>query len=246
MYTLGIAFSMLGCNASTNNDNNAPDLSQPPQMDAGIVGQHAKMVDYFSGMPVAGLTVTDGTSSTTTDANGEWLLPSPAAGQLSSPLISGTGYAPLHLPYATAGADDMDRGTIVMATTQNFMTEQQILSFDTTKALVHVAIVKTGACTSVAGGSLTVSSPSGTSLTYFDASGLPLGSQLVDAAPTKPSAIIANVMPGSSLGISLTHPTCTLAPAGSATVAGVTFNGQTPTVAADPGDNTSVLVLVVQ
>jgi hypothetical protein len=242
-YTLGLAVLLVGCNAPANN-NNAPDMTQAAQ-DGGIVGQHGKTVDYFSGMPLAGLTVTDGTATTTTDTNGEWQLPAPA-GQMLAPVISGSGYALLHLPYATAGADDMDRGTIVMATTQDFMTEQSLLSFDTTKAVVHVAIVLTGACTSLAGGSLTLDAPSGGSLTYFDKSGLPIGSQLVDAAPTKPSALLYNITPGATLSLSLTHPTCTLAPAGSVTVTGVDFSGQVLTQAAEPGDITSVIVLVAQ
>jgi hypothetical protein len=242
-YTWGLAVLLLGCHAPTN-DNDPPDLAQAPQMDAGIVGQHGKTVDYFSAMPLAGLTVTDGTASTTTDENGEWQLPVPT-GQ-SAPVISGNGYVPLHLAYATAGADDMDRGTIVMATSQDFMTEQSLLSFDTTLAVVHVAIVMTGACTSLQGGSLSVDSPSGASVTYFDKSGLPIGSKLVDVAATKPSALLYNVTPGASLNLSLTHPTCTLAPAGSVTVSGVIFDGQAPTLAAEPGDNTSVIVLVAQ
>jgi hypothetical protein len=243
-YTLGLAFTLLGCHAPSAN-NDMPDMAQMPQMDAGIVGQHGKAVDYFSGMPLAGLTVTDGTASTTTDANGEWVLPAPT-GQVLAPVISGTGYVPLHLAYATAGADDMDRGTIVMATTQDFMTEQSLLTFDQTRAVVHIAIFRTGACTSLAGGTLTVNAPSGTSIVYFDKSGLPLGSQLIDAAADKPSALLYNVAPGANLDFTLTHPTCTLAPAGSVTYNGVTFTGQTPTMAAEPGDNTSALVLIAQ
>jgi hypothetical protein len=209
-----------------------------------IVGQHGTVVDYFTLQPLAGFTVTDGPNSTTTDAAGKFVLPAPA-GVVLQPVVTGPNYSTLQMPAAMADGDDLDRGAIPIPSSMTFGTEQQILTSDATKALVQVTVIRTGACASVKGGTLTVNSPAGVAVGYFDTSGLPLASSFNDTDDNRPVAVLYNVTPGEKISLSLSMPSCTQAPAGTA-VSGADFTGDIVTLPCEPGDHNTALVVVVQ
>jgi hypothetical protein len=217
----------------------APDMANP-----AIVGQHGTVVDYFSSTPLAGFTVTDGNNTTTTDAAGYFLLPAPMGVKLN-PTVTGPSYSTLYLPEATAAAADVDRGDIPIPSTSSFALAQNVLASDSTKAIVYVTLVRTGSCTSLAGGTLTVLSPAGTSVAYFTPQGLPTGKAFIDRTGNLPVALVFNVPPGEDVTIALNHPTCTLAPADT-NVNGAVFTGHVTTAAAEPGDHNSSLTLAVE
>lgn len=241
-YWLLVAAGLLGCGGGNGTTRTAPDLA-PPATDAGIVGQHGRVIDYFNLTPLAGFTVTDGSNSTTTDANGEFVLPAPMDVDLA-PIVTGPKYSTLQLARARAAAADVDLGPITIPSSSTFMSELSIINADQTKALVQVVIIPTGACTSVAGGTLTVTSPPGAAVAYFSASGFPVGTQMVDTMQHRPAAVVYNVEPGASLEVALTHPTCKLSAAGTA-FAGAVYSGVklSPT---EPGDNNSAMVLLAE
>jgi hypothetical protein len=209
-----------------------------------IIGQHGTVIDYFTGNALAGFAVTDGNQSTTTDAGGNWTLPAPVGAALA-PVVTGPSYSNLFLPGATAAGVDVDWGPIPIPSSNTFMLEQNLVKADSTKALVQTTIVKTGSCTSVAGGTLTVNSPAGTSVAYFNTQGLPTATSFADVTLHRPVAVVFNLPPGANLDVTIQHPTCAQLPPGT-TVHGATLTGQVKTLATEPGDNNSSLVIAVQ
>jgi hypothetical protein len=217
----------------------------------GIVYDYGTLLSSGTLAPVEGLTVTDGTQTTTTDANGNWSLTMPASATLS-PTVTGTSkgdaYSFLMFPSATAAATSVDWGNIIIPDTSTFSLEQVTLGSTSTDAVVHVVANVTGSCTSLAGATLTVTSPPGAMVNYFDAQGYPSATQtsMVDPpVPQRPVADIYNAAPGAAIAFTLTHPTCHLAPY-PITFAGGTFSGQVTTKAAEPGDNNSALNILLE
>ncbi|HEX6838299.1 MAG TPA: hypothetical protein VF334_17100, partial [Polyangia bacterium] len=152
---LVMAVAVTGCGAG--HGTGPADLA-PAVPDGGIVGQHGRVIDYFNLTPLAGFTVTDGANSTTTDANGEFLLPAPMDTDLA-PTVSGPSYSTLELAKIQASATDVSLGDVPIPSSATFLSELSLTSADPSKALVQVIIVPTGNCTSVAGGTITVTSP---------------------------------------------------------------------------------------
>ncbi len=231
-----------GGDAGTSADS-APDVS------AGTVVEHGVLVDYFTLKPVAGLTVTDNGVSTTTDANGAWslMVPKTSAFQVT---VSGPSYTQLLFPDGTASGSDADYGTVVIPDSSSYNLEQNSLTaFDPAKALVQLVFVNTGACTSVAGGTLKVLTPAGTSLTYFaGATGIPTDAvkSLQDGKPNRAQAVVYNIPVGADLTLQIDHPTCKAMPFPATGTHGITLSGKTRTRAAEPGDVNASLVLFMQ
>jgi len=232
-----------GCGGSKS--TGSPDMVMVADMGGPVIeGEHGTLVEYFTMMPVAGLTVTDGTNSVTTGADGTFVLPAPLGATLK-PFAGGPGYATLYLPEATAEGVDVDRGIVPMAQTSSFMLEQSILANDQTKALVHILLVKSGSCTSVANGTVTVNAPATAKVAYFSTAGLPTAPTMSDIGAPKPAAVLYDVDPGATLDVKVDVPGCTTAPAGTA-VNGMALTGQVTTMATEPGDNAAALIFVLQ
>src|ERR1700720_1051377 len=119
-------------------------------VDAGptIIGEHGVIIDYFTNAPQAGLTVTDGQNTTTSDANGVFVLPAPM-GVALAPTVTGPMYSTLHLPEAMGAGVDVNFGTIPIPSSSSFALEQQLVANDQTMALVQITLLKTGACTAI-------------------------------------------------------------------------------------------------
>jgi hypothetical protein len=95
---------------------------------------------------------------------------------------------------------------------------------------------------------LTVTSPPGAKVNYFDSAGYPTatGTSMVDPpVPGRPVADIYDLAPGADITFTVTHPTCHLAPY-PVTVNGASLSGQVTTKAAEPGDYNSAMNLVLE
>ncbi len=243
--------------AETGDDAGGGSSSGGGEGGAATITEHGIVYDYgtllSSGTLAAvdGLTVTDGTESTTTDSNGNWSLTMPA-GAMLSPTVTGTSkgdvYSFLMFPAATAAGPSVDWGNIIIPDQSTFSLEQVTLGSTSTDAVVHIVANLTGSCTSLAGGTLTVTSPPGTMVNYFDAQGYPSATQtsMVDPpVPQRPVADFYNLTPGAEITFTLSHPTCHLAPY-PFTYGGGTFSGQVTTKAAEPGDNNSALNILLE
>lgn len=242
-HLLLVAVGLFGCGGGNGTTSSTPDLA-PPASDAGTVGQHGQVIDYFNLTPLAGFTVTDGNNSTTTDANGEWVLPAPMDVDLA-PVVTGPKYSTLHLATVRAASADVALGPITIPSSSTFMSEMSIINADQTKALVQVVVIPTGACTSVAGGTLTVTSPPGAAVAYFSTSGFPAETKMVDTMQHRPAAVVYDLEPGATLEVTMTHPTCKLAPAGTA-YNGAVYTGPGMLLPTEPGDNNSAMVLIAE
>lgn len=216
----------------------------------GIVLDYGTMLSSGNLLGVKGLTVTDGAQSTTTDDQGNWSLTMPATATLS-PVVNGTTkgdpYSNLFLPLATASGPDVDWGNIIIPDQSTFQLERLILTSNDAQAVVHVVVLPSGSCTSVAGGTITVTSPPGVQVMYFDTMGYPSAQQtsFADLTDRRPVADLFDVAPGQDLEMQVTHPTCTLAPF-PAVYGGTQLTGQAPTQPSEPGDNNSAIVLVLE
>ncbi|HEY3820184.1 MAG TPA: hypothetical protein VGL81_23630 [Polyangiaceae bacterium] len=225
--------------------------SGPTVTEHGIVYDYGTLLASGTLATVEGLTVTDGDETTTTDAQGTWSLAMPL-GATMAPIVTGTSkgdvYSLLMFPAATAAGADLDWGNIIIPDQSTFSLEQVTLGSTSTDAIVHVVAVAQGACTTLAGGTLTVTSPPGAKVNYFDAQGYPSATQtaMVDPpVPQRPVADIYDVAPGAQISFTLKHPSCHLAPY-PVTFNGGTFSGQVTTKAAEPGDNNSAMNIILQ
>lgn len=239
-----VAASAIGCGGSKGSTTTAPPDLAPPIVDAGIVGQHGQVIDYFELTPLVGFTVTDGTNTTTTDDQGQFVLPAPMDTPLA-PTVTGPMYSMVQLAQATAAGTDVDLGPIAIPAAGTFELEQNIIGADNTKAVVQVIIIPTGACTSVAGGTLTVTSPADAKVAYFATNALPTETKMFDTMAHRPSAVIFDVDPSAKVEVTLNHPTCTLAPPGTV-YGGAIYDGIATMMPAEPTEFNSVLVLLAQ
>jgi filamentous hemagglutinin family protein len=236
--------ALAACSSSSSPASTTPSDSGAGDT-AATITEHGTFLDYFTLKPVAGLTVADNGASTTTDAQGNWSLTIPATSTLLQPVISGPSSSKLLFPDTTPTGTDVDHGTIVTADTQAIGIEQATLDgFDSTKALVQIVVRTTGSCASAVGGTITVTAPAGAKLFYFNSTGVPDGTltSIQDVQQPRAAAVAFNITPGADLTVTIAHPTCTAVGypfAGN----GFSYTGKVRTVAAEPGDVNSALVV---
>ena len=249
------------CSSSSSSDAPSPpvDAGHPeaaaaaPVLDAGAIDafagaatEHGIVLDYGTLKPQAGLTVTDNGVSATTDDAGAFSLAVPAGSKLS-PQVTGPSYSHLLFPESVPAAADVDFGLLVMPTSSTYMLEQVGLSNKMTQALVQLVVVTAPTCASAVGGTLSVVSPPGASFTYFSTDSLPDGTVTSFAAVTapRPVAVLFNVAVGATIDLQITHPKCKQA-AFPFTYQGKTYTGKVPTVATEPGDYNSAMVMMLE
>lgn len=231
-----------GSDAGTSADASV-DTSAAP----GSVVEHGTVVDYMTLKPIAGLTVSDNGATTTTDAAGNFALTVPSNAKLQ-PIVTGPKYTQLLFPDSAPSGADVDFGTLVMPDSSTYNLEQASLDgFDTTKALVQVVLIPTGACKSVTGGTAKVASPSGARLTYFADYGIPSATETTfqEVKPNRPVVVVYNIDVGADLVVEITHPTCKQV-SFPATYAGKTYSGKVRTAAAEPGDANAAMVILME
>jgi hypothetical protein len=170
---------------------------------------HGQMVDYFTLKPVAGLSVSAGGATTTTDATGKWTL-SVTTGMTLEPHVTGPSYTNLIFPSSTANDADVDFEQQVIPDTSAFTLEEQSIASDPAKALVHIVVAAIGSCASAVGGTVKVAAPAGASTIYFASSAFPDASltSFQDVKAPRPVAVVFNVAPDAVLDIQIEHPTC--------------------------------------
>jgi hypothetical protein len=218
----------------------SPDMSQS---DVVVPGMRGTVVDYFTDKPVAGLTVVDGDNTTTTDANGNWELPT--TGPLA-PIVSGPTYSTLYLPEATPGSVEVENGAIPIPSVEAIGLEQQLLASDSTKAMVQVTVVQEPTCASIAGGTITVVSPADAKVAYFTSQKLPTANSFIDGITGhRPVAVIYDFEPGVPLEVEVHTPNCTQAPPNTS-YAHSSLTGKVTTAPVEPGDYNSSLVFIVE
>jgi hypothetical protein len=256
---LSIVFA-LGCSSSPDSKSgSSPESDSGPSVNdagpghleasPGTSVEHGIMVDYETLTPVQGLTVTDNGLSATTDANGEWSLTVPQGASLQPTVTNGSSYSRLLFPDATAMASDIDFSTVVIPDSSTYGLEETVLTdMDTSKALVQVVVVTQPSCASAAGGTLSVTSPSGASLEYFEPTSASPSSSLTSFQTVKqgrPVAVVYNIDPSATLSLQVSHPTCKQV-AFPVTYGGRQYTGTVRLSPAEPGHVNSAIVIVLE
>jgi hypothetical protein len=246
-----VALFLVGCGGSNTTTGGGggmmPDMapSNPTGL-TGMPGQHGQLLDYFTSAPLAGFTIKDGDNMTTSDAMGYWSLPSPQ-GVVLDTSVSGPDYTVLHLPQTVVDptGTEVNRGVIPIPAAMSLALEVQITSADDTKGMVQITVLKRGNCTSVAGGTVTVTKPEGVGVAYFTTQGLPTNNVMVDRDANRPAAVVYNIPPGEDIELQFNHPTCKMVAEGTI-VNGGTLTGKVTIEALQPGSVNSDLVYMLE
>lgn len=207
---------------------------------------HGQMVDYFTLKPVAGLSVSAGGATTTTDSTGNWTL-SVTTGMTLEPHVTGPSYTNLIFPTATANAADVDFEQQVIPDTSAFTLQEQSISSDPAKALVQIVVAAIGSCASAVGGTVKVAAPAGASTIYFASSALPDASltSFQDVKAPRPVAVVFNIAPDAALDVQIEHPTCKQV-ALPTSYKGKNLSDKTTLKATEPGGYNSALFFLLQ
>jgi hypothetical protein len=213
----------------------------------GTSVEHGEMVDYETLSPVQGLTVTDNGLSTTTDANGQWSLTVPTGATLQ-PTVTSSTYSRLLFPDSIAVAADIDFSTVVIPDSNTYSLEESVLDMDTSKALVQLVVLTQSSCASAVGGTVSVTSPSGARLAYFDATSATPSTTLSSfqaVKPARPVAVIYDIDSSATLSLQVSHPTCKQVPFPVA-YGGRQYEGTVRLSPAEPGGVNSAIVVVLE
>lgn len=212
----------------------------------GMTTAHGTIIDYFTLDGIPNLTVSaQGQSAITDDAGVFSFLVN--GDQPLMPHVTGPSFCELIFPEVVPAQADLDYGPSVMASTSTFSVETSGLGADLSKGLVQVVVRKDDSCASVTGGTLTVVSPPGTSVAYFNTFGLPDNTvtSFQDVQAPRPEAVVFDVEPGAELVLRVDHPTCTQVPFPYQRE-GRTYSGKVDIRPIDPGSFNSALVLQLQ
>ncbi len=231
-----------GDDASADADAGAPDDAAIAGYD-GMTTAHGTIVDYFTLNGIPNLTITgQGQSATTDDAGAFSFVVN--GDQPLMPQVTGPSFCDLIFPEVIPAQADLDYGPSVMASSSTFSIETSGLSADLSKGLVQIVVRTDASCASAAGGTLTVVSPPGTSVAYFNTLGLPDNTvtSFQNVQVPRPVAVVFNVEPGAELVLRVDHPTCTQVPFPYERD-GRTYTGRVDIRAIDPGSFNSALVL---
>ncbi len=190
--------------------NGTPSTGTPstgtPSEGSQAVIDTGTIVDYNNKTPVQGAVVTAGDQTVTTGADGMFSL-TLQKGEPFQLSVVADGYATL-LQQQTALEADYKAGslTIVPQSLASLLTSM-LPHYDNTLGVLSVDLVATGACTSEAGATLTVT-PAGSAQVAYFSGGLPDDQQLSVKAGEFPSAVVYNVQPGVQLSVSVTQASC--------------------------------------
>jgi hypothetical protein len=162
---------------------------------------------------VAGATVTVGSSSATTAADGTYSIEVPSGSPFTMS-VTAPSYIPLIEAEDTVAAA-YDRGnTLLISTATASLLEEALPNYDSSGTLLTIELVKTGNCTDVTGTTVTVSPTNASALTQYPAQCVsPVGgtSAADGTFPSASAAVVYNLSAGVHT-VSASSPKCTQIP----------------------------------
>lgn len=216
---IGLFVFATACSSKSNDGAPAQDAGTGDDASSGDdtgtstqrVTDKGKVMDFDTKKPLAGVTVSEGDVTTTTDANGEWTL-TPLANTKVTLVFKMDKYTTLQYPEVMISGDTQ-RETVsaLKVDTLNFV-GNSLANWDSTKGIVFVGLKLLPSCTDQAGATITVSAPAGSTTNYVNASGVPQGSLTSVQDGQDPGVAVYNVEPNASVEISVSHPKCTMVP----------------------------------
>lgn len=236
---LALGLSVVGLACSSNDTSSGTSLGNDGGAEGGTgttatVKQTGQIVKYLPCQttydPVAGATVTVGTHTTTSDATGNYSLDI----EKDTPFVmkvTNTAFVNLSEGETKISAD-YDRGqTRLIPDSVGDILRPALPDYDASGAIITLEVIKQGACTTLKGATITIDPPDpAAKIQYPSACISPTGDAMTD--DVFPSAVIYNLTPGVSHTISITSPTCTMAPYPFA-YQGLTWDGSVNTETGD-------------
>ncbi len=231
------AFAMLGGAAACSASSGA----------GPVATQTGKTVSYTpcsAPVPVAGATITIGSRTATTAADGTYSIEVPS-GTPFTMMVTAPSYIPLTEAEDTVAAS-YDRGDTLLISTETAMfLEDALPSYSATGSLLTIELVKTGACKDVTGTTVAVSSAGSTAVTQYPAQcASPVGgtSATDGTFPVASDAVVYNLPPGPHT-VKVTSPKCTQVPYPYTDAAtGLTYDGTVTTEAGNANAFTRVFL----
>ena len=218
----------------------SPDMSQT---DVVVPGMRGTVVDYFTDMPVAGLTVVDGDNTTTTDANGNFELPT--TGPLA-PVVSGATYSTLYLPEATPAASRSRTGRSRFRRCRPSGSSSSSWAATRPRRWCRSRSCRSRRARASPAAPSPSSLPADAKVAYFTSQKLPTANSFIDGITGhRPVAVIYDLEPGVPLEVEVHTPNCTQAPPNTA-YAHSSLTGKVTTAPIEPGDYNSSLVYIVE
>ncbi len=212
---------------------------------APLVTQTGKAVSYIPCGeldPVAGATITIGAETATTASDGTYSILVPAGTPFTMKAVKTT--TPSYIPLIEAedrvtGSYDRGETLLISSGTASLLTAA-LPSYNSSKALMTIELVKTGSCTDVSGTTVTVSNANVGALTQYPSQCVsPVGTNPYATDGTFPAAsaaVVYNLTPGTQT-VTATSPKCTQIPYPYTDPAtGLTYDG---TVTTEAGTGTS-------
>jgi hypothetical protein len=239
-----LALSLVACSAHHDGGGTpspAPTGSTGPvNTDPAFVVQKGVIIDFDSGKPFGGATITAGDQSTTADDKGHYAL-KVHKGEAFQMVVTAPNYVKL-VEQATVLDADYDRGTTNMVPIGlGNLLHGTLQGYDAALGVLSVAVLPTGSCTSEGGTKISVS-PEGSAKVKYMQNKFP--SNTVDSVQPGefPSAVIYNLQPGVPVTVKLESEGCKQAPF-PFTHDGITYEAM---VSTEPGDVTSFQRLFLQ
>jgi hypothetical protein len=206
-----------------------------------MVKDHGVVIDYISGKPVSGITLSENGNAATSDDTGSYSLEVPTDKPIELTL-TGADNPKTYIAEVILGADYARKIPIPVLSLFR-VGKNSFDGFDASKGLVYMVVRATGSCTDVSGGTITLKSPSDAKFEYFT-------DKLPDADRKEfkwvdndvPVAAVYNVPLGQQIDVQIDHPTCKQIPF-PAKVGSATYTGR---VTIEAGDVNSVLIYYLQ
>jgi hypothetical protein len=237
-----LALIAVGCGSSgSSGGGGAP---------AKLVTQSGRVIDFLpcstQTTVVAGATVTVGAQSTTTAADGTYSLKVPAGEPFTMVVTKTTSPAYVQLiEEENVVEGDYARGdTKLVPTSTAQLLSSALPSYDDTRALVSVELVKTGSCADLGGTTVAVAPSSASALTQYPAACVsPVSSNAYVTDGVFPAAVVYDLAPG-TVSVTATSPKCKQAPFPyTDPTTGLTYDGKVETQA---GTGTSFVRIFMQ
>ena len=199
------------------------------------------MTDHDTNKLLAGVLVTEGDATSTTDAQGAFSL----SVLMNTPItlvMAAPDHTKLQWPEVMLSGD-VDRGKITTVSLSTFgFVGASLDGYDHSLGVLYVDIGSRATCADVTGATVAVASPAGTTTRYFK-HGVPNAAQTSVLTGESPHIAIYNIAVGVPVSVTVSHPTCKTS-AFPYTEGVVTYTGQNITT--EGGDTNTVVRLFLE
>jgi len=217
MRTLLLTLLVATISCSSKSNNNPPPSDGGAGEDTGGGGDddaasgarvtdQGKVEDFDTKRGLAGVTVTEGDVSTTTDKDGVWTL-KPLANTAVTLTFAAKDHTTLTYPEVLISGDTQRETVSALSTATLQFVGSTLAGWNKDLGVLFIGLKTLSSCADQSGATITVDAPAG-STTYYIKNGIPNSSLTSVQANEDPSIAVYNVQPNTPIQITLSHPTC--------------------------------------